>query len=639
MSAAANTCRFCGNRLATGAVACFRCGRMVERESPDTTGGGSLPTQLGTQAKGELLENQWRLVKPIGQGGAGIVWQAQDVGLDRAVAVKIMHDHLLGDAVARARFERESKMLATLEHPHIVPVLGVGTSKGRPFVVMKLLEGRSLAEHLHARGGRLPLHEAVPLLQKLSEALDFVHAKDVLHRDLKPSNVFIGNEGQLWLLDFGLAFEAGSDLTQSRDVLGAVAYLSPEQLMGRRDLDRRADVFSLGCLAFEILTGSTPFVGEPRDILAHQLHTLPPDAGSLVPDLPSGVGALLRKALAKVPLERPHTASELAGRLAELAGLGSGPVPRSSPPALVLPVRRSSKEVPASLEQPTREANTEPTPQFERDRVTAPNDAMPGAGPLVAPEFATGPGEPTHVVGQQLGGGLDDATRQVAAIPRDPAGREGPTGPTRAQRRAASLTMVGLAALGVLIAGLIAYAFTAPVEPLPGVPLALPRTEHPVAIVEPSVHVDPNLTLAPPDVPKAPAITSVEPGKETYKPIDYTKLKEVRPRHVAVRGGRTGNGAPELEIRVFAPESAGRKELKADVMLDGLRKGLSPLKLKPTIGPHLVQVEYPPYPVTDMDLMALPGAKQSVEIELLPVGAEAWAPAANPEPKVNRSRR
>src|SRR5688572_14571426 len=152
------TCQHCGATLALGAVACFRCGRMLEAEGDGTTGGGALQTELQTLAKAGLLEQRWRLVKPIGQGQSGVVWEAHDVTFDRRVALKLMHDGASPTKVAR--FEREAKMLASMDHPNLTPVLSSGRFRGRPFIVMRLLVGRTVAELMHARGGTLRIPEA-----------------------------------------------------------------------------------------------------------------------------------------------------------------------------------------------------------------------------------------------------------------------------------------------------------------------------------------------------------------------------------------------------------------------------------------------------------------------------------------------
>ncbi|MBK7862341.1 MAG: protein kinase [Archangiaceae bacterium] len=241
---------------------------MVETEAHGTTGSGNsaLPTELQTLAKVGLLENQWRLVKPIGQGQSGVVWEAHDISLDRRVAVKVMHQATAESPGQVARFERETRVLATLEHPNLTPVLGSGRLGGRPFVVMRLLLGRTLAELMHARGGKLTEAEAAYCLLPVCDALAALHEAKVVHRDLKPSNVFVSDDGTVTLLDLGQAFETGSELTRTGEMHGNAEYLSPEQIAGR-GVDPQSDVYALGCLLHELLLGRPPFTGELAEVL------------------------------------------------------------------------------------------------------------------------------------------------------------------------------------------------------------------------------------------------------------------------------------------------------------------------------------------------------------------------------------
>jgi len=235
---------------------------MVPRiEEPGTAASVVLaPTSIGTVAKAELLEGQWRLVKLLGQGAVGQVWQAHDVTLDRPVAVKLMHAAVAERPDEVARFEREAKALAALEHPNLLPVLGLGRLGTRPFLVTRLLEGRTLAEAMHERGGKLPAAEAARILVPVCDALHCLHEARVVHRDVKPSNIFVGDDQRITLMDLGSAHAQGSELTRLGEVLGTEGYLSPEQKAGRRDLDGKSDVFSLGCLLREMLGDTAPLL-------------------------------------------------------------------------------------------------------------------------------------------------------------------------------------------------------------------------------------------------------------------------------------------------------------------------------------------------------------------------------------------
>jgi hypothetical protein len=395
--------------------------------------------------------------------------------------------------------------------------------------------------------------------------------------------------------------------------------------VGKRDVDRRSDIFSLGCLVFEMLAGHPPFVGEPGDVLAHQLHSLPPDVSLLVPELPRAAGVLLRRAMAKIPLDRPTSAGDFAQSLRDVFGLAAdGTLSRVLAPPLIMPRRNSAREVPRAEDVATRQA--EMTPDMPREAATVPVEA------LAAHEAVTG-GTPTppFARGETLSG---EGTVVTFSSVTPLSSREGPTGPT-ARQRAAQLRAagIGLGGLALAVAVVIALAWFVAAPPLAGpTPVPRPVGELVVEVNPPTAAtVDMNSTLAP-EPPKVSSVISIAPGQETYKPFAYSRFKELRPRHVEVKGGRSGNGAPELEIKVFAPASEGRKELKADVVLDDQRKGLTPIKLKPRVGEHVLQVLCRPYPMTEMVLTSLPGAKQVVEIELLPPGAETWAPEAAVQP-------
>ncbi len=334
-------CQHCGAQLAVGAVACFRCGRLVARAEDAGTGAGTgasavvSPTQLGTLGRTELLENQWRLVKPLGQGAVGEVWQAQDVTLDRPVAVKVMHAALAKDAAQVARFEREARILAGLEHPNLLPVLGIGRMGERPFLVTRLLEGKTLAEAMHQRGGKLSPAEAARVLGEICEALGCLHAAGVVHRDLKPSNVFIGNDRRVTLMDLGSALEAGSSLTRAGELPGTPGYLSPEQLAGSRDLDGKSDIYALGCLLFEALTGRQAFWGGPAQVLAAHAASSRPDAGPL--GAPPALAALAQRAMAISASDRP-TALALKAELLKF-------VPDEAPTSpFALPLKADPRE-------------------------------------------------------------------------------------------------------------------------------------------------------------------------------------------------------------------------------------------------------------------------------------------------------
>src|SRR4051812_21154810 len=244
------SCQHCGAQLAVGAVACFRCGRLVATSRDPSTGAGvdepGGVTALSTLAKAEVLESQWRLVKLVGQGAVAQVWQAMDITLDRPVAVKLMHETVAKNPARAARFEEAGRQAASIEHANLLPVLGMGRLGARPFWVTPLLEGKTLAEALHASGGRLAPSAAAAVLAPICDALDCLHAAGLVHGDLKPSNVFLRTDLRVTLMGLGSAFMPGSDATQTGEILASPGYLSPEQISGKTALDGKSDVYALG---------------------------------------------------------------------------------------------------------------------------------------------------------------------------------------------------------------------------------------------------------------------------------------------------------------------------------------------------------------------------------------------------------
>lgn len=216
----------------------------------------------------------YRLLEVLGQGGMATVYLAQEETLHRPVAIKLLHPHLCVDAAIRARFRREAEITAALDHPNIVPILTVGEQDGALFIVMKLLEGRSLAE----LDGPLPPREAARIAIEVAGALHEAHISGVIHRDVKPSNVIV-ERGVPFLLDFGLAMGIGDEsLTRTGMAPGTLLYMSPEQLQGRSTtLDPRTDVYSLGATLYETIAGHPPFTREdPAELIRHITHRDPP---------------------------------------------------------------------------------------------------------------------------------------------------------------------------------------------------------------------------------------------------------------------------------------------------------------------------------------------------------------------------
>jgi TolB-like protein/Flp pilus assembly protein TadD/tRNA A-37 threonylcarbamoyl transferase component Bud32 len=302
--------------------------------------------------------SHYRLVEKIGEGGMGIVWKALDTELNRHVAVKILPPELTADAERRLRFKREAQAAAALNHPHIATIHEVGEHEGSPFLVMELVEGKSLRALVHRRP--LPLEEWLRLALPIAQALAHAHQNGVVHRDLKPENVLVTSDGQVKLLDFGLAKllhpeklpEASArevstrletisrELTRAGKVLGTVAYMSPEQAKGK-PADHRSDLFSLGVMLYEMAVGRLPFRGESDvEALSATIAQEPPSLSEVIGEIPAEAERVVRKALEKDPESRYQHADEMATDLRNLKrDLDSGRASIPSGPATGIAAR------------------------------------------------------------------------------------------------------------------------------------------------------------------------------------------------------------------------------------------------------------------------------------------------------------
>jgi eukaryotic-like serine/threonine-protein kinase len=260
--------------------------------------------------------SHYRVGEQLGRGGMGEVYLADDISLDRKVALKFLPDAFTGDPERMARFEREAKLLASLNHPNIAAIYGLEQAEGKRFIVMELVEGESLAQRLSK--GPLPVEDAQGLCRQIAEGLEAAHEKGVIHRDLKPANVMITAGGKIKILDFGLA-KALSDETQSTSasqsptiteamtqpgvILGTAAYMSPEQAKGKA-VDKRADIWAFGCILCECLTGKKAFEGETVTETLAALLKSEPDWQALPATTPSNIRIVLRRCLEKASNRR-----------------------------------------------------------------------------------------------------------------------------------------------------------------------------------------------------------------------------------------------------------------------------------------------------------------------------------------------
>lgn len=255
------------------------------------------------------------IIAELGRGGMATVYRANDPHFDREVAVKILPRTFLHDPQFRARFEREAKTIAALEHNAIVPVYDFGEEDGQPFIVMRLMTGGTLADKLQK--GKLSLEESVRIISQLAPGLDAAHDRGIVHRDLKPGNILFDQYGNSYLSDFGIArlTEGDSTLTGSR-ILGTPAYMSPEQIQGDKDIDRRSDIYAMGIIFYQMLVGSTPFqAATPAKVMMMHILEPVPNLLTALPTVPSSIETWFEKTLAKEPEDRHSTSIEMAESL------------------------------------------------------------------------------------------------------------------------------------------------------------------------------------------------------------------------------------------------------------------------------------------------------------------------------------
>jgi TolB-like protein len=278
----------------------------------------TLEIPLHVLKPGTIIAGKYRIIEEIGQGGMGVVYKAEDLKLKRCVALKFLPPHLANSPELKERFLIEAQAAAALSHPNICVIHEVGESEDRPYIAMEFVEGETLRNRL--KRGPLKPEEAVDIISQVAAGLGEAHNKGIIHRDIKSANIMVTPKGQAKVMDFGLAkLRGGSSLTRSQTTLGTVAYMSPEQARGD-ELDHRTDIWSLGVVLYELLTGELPFKGDHDQTVIHSiLHKTPKPPLKIRPDMPPGLDEIVLKSLVKNAGNRYQSMEEVCGDLGAVA--------------------------------------------------------------------------------------------------------------------------------------------------------------------------------------------------------------------------------------------------------------------------------------------------------------------------------
>lgn len=416
----------------------------------------------------------YKLETALGKGGMATVFRAFQASVRRPVAIKVMAPEIASQPGFMERFVQEAQVIASLEHPRILPVFDYGEADGLHYIVMRLVDGGSLDDRIMARP--LAFGEVAHYLTQIASALDYAHKRGVIHRDLKPNNVLLDSENNVYLTDFGIARLAGGDrkLTATGSVIGTPAYISPEQGMGR-PVDARSDVYSLGILLYEMLTQQLPFQADtPAALIFLHVYEQPRRASDYRADLPSSVIDVLDKALAKQPEARYPTAGELATAYAGAIGLYNPTQAPLTPTATSLPPSTGPAQTPESTDERTMalersaDAVASPLPTtatheptlVENQALLPAFDAPPA--PSISPLPVTTPDNVRTVIEDRVIAPSNQAALPTVGTPAPKVKSVAAKAVVRPQRRRLRLVMLALAAFLVILIGVGIYTVVRP---------------------------------------------------------------------------------------------------------------------------------------------------------------------------------
>jgi serine/threonine-protein kinase len=570
----------------------------------------------------DVLEGKWRLERKLGEGGMGTVYLAHDLQLDRKVAIKVLASQLAGDSELVTRFEREARLTASLEHPNIVPVYAVGEMQGRPFIVMKKLEGRTLAAYLRECGA-LPGDELLSLMRQLCSGLDFIHARGFIHRDIKSGNIFIGPDGLATILDFGIlrTSENADALTRTGMVMGTPQYMSPEQALGVTEIDHRADLYALAVLLFECLTGTLPFEAESElSLIQMQAHAPAPDVVDRAPWVPIAVAEVVKRALSKGPEERYASGGELLAALEDAYGAKIAlPVTGPRPAA---PVALPDSESPPAA---TGSMFTRPSMKRLAGEISTPHRVR--ATPSRTPNRQS-PASTENPVGRSTA-----PVETSSAVPEP----KGPTttGSFQFVRKGRTPAFVAAGTVVALVLGFLAFGRVPslkPAPPKPGPPaVADSRQAKPPSSVDSLALFDAGLDLredknAEAAADAGPTLASAHVEAGNRGPAGSTEEGVEAAPVAETEDARLRAGAKQL-ARKPLPRGKGSLNLIttlggepywAAVSVDGVRRGNTPLWLDLPAGKHRIHFERAGFKPVNKQIKIASGRSSLLRIELTP---------------------